>query len=303
MTHILITGGTGLVGKHLCKKLIKKGYDVAILSRSPNTGNNIKTYLWDYNNHKIDFEAIKKADYIIHLAGANIAEKRWTSKRKQLIIDSRVKTGELIFDNVKKHKKDLKAFISASGVGYYGAVTSEKIFNENDTPATDFLGETCEKWELMVDKFQEIGIRTVKIRTGVVLTKNDGALSKMILPVKLGIGSAIGTGKQYMPWIHIEDLCNIYIKAIEDIQMKGAFNAVSPDHKTNKEFTKILAKILRKPFWFPNIPSFILKLLFGNMANILLKGSRVSAKKIQANDFKFQFPKLEDALNQLMGQN
>ncbi|NOY48819.1 MAG: TIGR01777 family protein [Chlorobi bacterium] len=299
MATVLITGGTGLVGRHLCKKLQEKGYDVAILSRTKKQEVATPTYTWDLDKKEIEKEAIDTADYIIHLAGANIGDKRWTSKRKLLIINSRVKTGQLIFSKIKEQNKELKAFISASAIGYYGTITSDKIFTETDTPANDFLGDTCRQWEQSTDRFKDLGIRTVKIRTGVVLTRQGGALSKMLTPVKMGVGSAIGNGRQYLPWIHIDDLCNIYIKAIEDVQMDGAYNAVAPDHKTNKEFTRTLVRVLKKPFWFPNIPAITMKLIFGKMSEILLGGSRISVDKIKATGYNFLFPELETALTDL----
>jgi uncharacterized protein (TIGR01777 family) len=300
MLTILISGGTGLVGKHLSEKLKEKGYRVAVLSRTSKKDINIPTFAWDIEKKQIDKEAIETADCIIHLAGAAIAEKRWTAKRKKLIIDSRVKSGQLIFDNLKENKNKLKIFISASAIGYYGAITSDKVFNETDSPANDFLGETCKQWEQSADKFEELGIRTVKIRTGVVLSKQGGALEKMITTVKMGIGSALGSGKQYMPWIHIDDLCGIYIKAIEDEQMKGVYNAVAPDHKTNMDYVKILARKLKKPLWLPNVPSIALKIIFGSMSAIILEGSRVSSEKIRAAGYNFLFPDLESALTDLV---
>lgn len=300
METVLITGGTGLVGKHLSNKLQEKGYSVSFLSRTRQKTLSIKTFEWNYQKQTIDNGVFNNVDYIIHLAGANIGEKRWTNSRKQLIIDSRVKTGQLIFDRIKEQKKSLKAFISASAIGYYGTITTDKIFKETDLSANDFLGNTCNQWEKIADKFEEIGIRTIKIRTGVILTEKKGALSKMITPVKMGIGSAIGTGKQYLPWIHIDDLCGIYIKAIEDKTMEGSFNAVAPDYRTNKNFTKILATVLNKPFWFPNIPAFTMKIIFGEMSSILLKGSRVSSDLIMSKGYNFIFPNLKDALIDLL---
>ena len=301
MTTILISGGTGLVGGHLCKKLKDKGYNVAILSRASRQDIiDIPTYFWNIDKNEIDKEAIEAADYIIHLAGVNIGEKRWTTKRKQIIIDSRVKSGQLLFYKIKETKSKLKAFITASAIGYYGTITTNKIFSETNPPSNDFLGETCRQWEQSADCFETLGIRTVKIRTGVVLTKKGGVLAKMITPVKLGIGSAIGNGKQYLPWIHIDDLCGIYIKAIEDAQMKGAYNAVAPDHKTNRDFIMTLARVLKKPFWFPNIPAIAMKLMFGKMSEMLLEGSRVSSEKISTTGFNFLFTNLEKALSDLM---
>lgn len=290
----MISGGTGLVGSHLSKRLKEKGFQVTLLSRTKKAGS--RAFLWNVSKKEIENKAIDTADCIIHLAGENIGGKRWTKKRKQQIIDSRVKSGELIFEKVVERKKALAVFISASATGYYGAVTSEKVFAEQDPPAHDFLGETCRKWEETADKFNNIGIRTVKIRTGLVLTKQGGALQKMILPVKLGIASAFGSGNQYMPWIHIDDLCDIYIKAIEDVYMNGAYNAVSPEQITNREFMRTLAKVLNKPFFFPDISSLILKFMFGEMAAVLLKGSRVSVEKIKNTGYNFKFPELENAL-------
>lgn len=303
MEKVLITGGSGIVGKHLSHKLQERGYSVAILSRAKMQTAGVMVYIWNLNNSEIEEKAINNVDYIIHLAGANIGEKRWTKARKQLIVDSRVKTAELIFKKVKEQNKGLKAFISASAIGYYGTITSDKIFKETDLPSDDFLGNTCKEWEDIVDRFKELKIRIVKIRTGVVLTEKKGALSKIITPVKMGIASAIGSGEQYLPWIHIDDLCEIYIKAIEDKQMNGAYNAVAPDHKTNKDFTKILASVLNKPFWFPKIPASLMKLIFGEMSVLLLKGSRVSADKILEAGYKFQFPDLKSALTNLIKKN
>ena len=303
MATILITGGTGLVGRFLCKKLKDKGYSVAILGRTSQKNGETPTYTWDIDKNEIEKEALEKADYIIHQAGANISEGKWTAKRKKLIIDSRVKSAQLIFEKLKENTNQVKAFISASAIGYYGTISTDKIFSETDPPANDFLGEICRQWEQSADRFEELGIRAVKIRTGVVLAKHGGALEKMITPIKLGIGSAIGNGRQYVPWIHIEDLCDIYIKAIEDAQMNGAYNAVAPDHKTNRDFAGTLAHVLRKPLWFPNIPAIVMKIIFGKMSVILLKGSRVSSEKITNAGYKFKFPKLKGALVNLIVEN
>jgi uncharacterized protein len=302
MSTVLITGGTGLIGKHLCSELRQRGFQVVLLSRSINLNVEVKTYAWDLEKSEIDREAIEIADYIIHLAGANIGDKRWTTKQKKLIIDSRVKTTQSIFYAIKENKNKIKAFISASAVGYYGTSTSDKIFEESDVAGNDFLAKTCSQWEQAVDRFEEIGIRTVKLRTGIVLTKQSGALSKMAQPVKMGIGSALGNGRQYLPWIHIDDLCSIYIKAIEDSRMNGAYNAVAPDHKTDAEFTRTLARVLKKPFWLPNVPAILLKIIFGEMSVLLLNGNRVSDAKIIASGYKFKFPFLESALSDLFGK-
>lgn len=303
MTTILITGGTGIIGRFLSEKLKEKGYSVAILGRTTQKDPELPLYTWDIEKNEIEKEAIEKADYIIHLAGSNIGESKWTAKRKKLIVDSRVKSAQLIFEKLKENTNQVKAFISASAIGYYGTISTDKIFSETDPSANDFLGITCRQWEQSADRFEELGIRVVKIRTGLVLAKHGGALPKMMTPIKLGIGSAIGNGRQYLPWVHIEDLCGIYIKAIEDAQMKGAYNAVAPDYKTNSDFTKTIARVLRKPLWLPNIPAIVMKIIFGEISAILLKGSRVSSEKIINAGYKFRFTKLEGALVNLLGEN
>jgi len=299
MTKILITGGTGLVGTALCFKLQALGFEVAILSRTKNEKFTLPTYYWDVAKNKIDISIINSVDCIIHLAGVNISEKRWSKNQKEQILDSRIKSAELIFNNIDIKNNQLKAFITASAVGFYGAITSNQIFDETAPAADDFLGQTCFKWEQVADKFAAIGIRTVKIRTGIVLTKKGGALAKIAKPIKLGFGAAIGNGSQYLPWIHIDDLTNIYYKAIETETMIGAYNAVAPEQLTNQEFSKKVALSLKKSIWLPNIPAIIFKLIFGEMAVILLNGSRISSVKIEALGFQFKYPKLDLALKDL----
>ncbi len=298
--NILITGGTGLIGKRLSSLLIEKGHTVSVLSRSKKQTDKVKHYTWDIANQKIEEEAIKQADIIIHLAGANVGEGRWTSKRRKEIIDSRVESGNLLFNSIKKHNPNLKAFITSSAIGYYGMVNSDNVFEESDSAGSDFLAEVCVKWEEVANQFTELNCRVIKVRTGVVLDKNDGALAKLLTPIKLGIGSALGSGKQAMPWIHLEDICGIYIHLIENESISGIFNGVAPAKDNNKEFSKTVADVLKKPFWFPAVPAFALKLLMGEQAVIALKGSHISSKKIEASGYKFKFPKLKEALTSLL---
>jgi len=293
METVLITGGTGLVGKNLGILLRNKGYVVKTLSSKPSE----KNYFWDIDKQEIGCEALQNVDHIIHLAGANIGEKYWTKKRKKLILDSRVNSAQLLFDAVKKRAVKPKTFISASAIGYYGAFTIEKIFTEKDNAATDFLGTVCKEWELAATKFETIGLRVVKIRTAVVLSPNGGALQSILKPMKYGFGAVLGNGKQYMPWIHIDDLCEIYCKAIGDKSMSGAYNAVAPEHITNRDFTKILAQRLHKPLLLPAIPSIFFKLLLGQMSDLLLKGSRISCEKIISTGFIFKYSNIRQALN------
>lgn len=288
-----------MIGTRLSDMLAKRGDEVCILSRSRLGKQDDTTYLWNIEKGEIEEAALTNTDVIIHLAGAGIGDGRWTNERKKVIIDSRVDSANLLFEAVKKLKIRPKVFISASGTGYYGAVTKDHIFKENDAPSNDFLGLTCQKWEAAADQFATLGMRVVKFRTAVVLDKKEGALPRLAQIVNMGIGSPVGSGKQYMPWIHLEDLCRLYIKAIDEEVYKGAINGVAPEHQTNKEFMKILAKVLKKPFWMPNVPAFVLKLILGEQSDLVLEGSRVSSEKAQNLGFEFKFPKFESALNQV----
>ena len=292
---VLITGGSGLIGRRLSFLLKSRGYEVRILSRSNSLKNNYKTFVWNVSEQYINDSAFEGLNHIIHLAGAGIADKRWSEKRKKEIIASRVASTNLLYNTVKRLKTPLNSFISASATGYYGAITSETIFEEKDKPAKDFLGKVCSLWEDSIFQFNEIKIRTVALRTGIVLSKDGGALKKMKTPII----TSLGNGKQYMPWIHIDDLCELYIKAIEDEQFKGAFNAVSPEHISNLSFSKKISKIFNYPFLALGAPSLILQIVFGEMSTIILNGSRISANKIKQAGFKFKFENLEKALKNL----
>lgn len=291
MAKILITGGTGLVGSRLTELLEQSNHKVIILSRNPNAANEFK---WDISNHFIDKKAFDGVDYIIHLAGAGIADKRWTEERKKVIIDSRVETANLLFNKIKEHKISLKGFISASGSNYYGAKTTDTIFKETDKVGDDFLGEVCQKWEQATLQFEALNLPVTILRTGVVLSKKGGALDRMKTPIITPLGS----GKQYLSWIHIDDLCSLYIKAVEG-DFKGIYNAVSPDYQTSKTFSKTLAKVIKRPYLPILVPGFLLKLVFGELAVILLEGSRLSSEKIIQNNFIFKHLKLEQALKNL----
>lgn len=295
--NVLIIGGSGFVGKYLTQLLLEKGYSVSVLSRAKKENTtSITYYQWDVENQTIDEESVLKADVIINLAGENIAEKRWTKERKESIVQSRVQAIKLIYDVLKKHSIKLDVFVSASGIGIYGAKNSVKICSEESPVADDFLGKTCQKWEESADLIATLKIRTVKMRTGLVIGPDDGFLKKLVPIFKLRLGAPLGTGDQYMPWIHIEDLCLMYIQAIEDQKMTGAYNAVVRDGTTNTIFSKKLAKIFGYTMWLPNVPEFIIKLAFGEMSQILLTGQRVSSDKIMKTGFVFQFTKLSYAL-------
>lgn len=295
--NVLLSGGSGFVGRNLTDLLVRNGFSVSILSRSerPNT-TNVSYYKWDVAKQFIDEAAISNADYIIHLAGENIAGGRWTDERKKQIIDSRVQSVKLMYSILKKKNKQLDAFVSASGVGIYGAINGEDICYEDMDPENDFLGLTCQEWETAADTIASLGIRTVKVRTGLALGKGDGFLKKLTPIFKLKLGSALGTGNQYMPWIHIDDLCAIYLKSLNDISMSGAYNAAVADDTTNTIFSKTLAKIYGYSIWLPNVPAFLIKIAMGEMAFLILKGRRVSSAKIEKTGFNFKFKNLELAL-------
>ena len=293
---ILITGGTGLVGQFLSEKLTTKGYNVRVLTRNPK---NEREFYWNLATNEIDENAFKNLDYIVHLAGAGIADKRWTAKRKQEILDSRTISAQLLFKKVKALKTPLKGFIAASAIGYYGAITSEIIFKETDRAANDFLGNVCQKWEHANSAFQELDIPTTLLRTGIVLSKNGGALSKMNTPFAI---NPIASGTHYIPWIHIEDLANLFIKAIEDTSFTGIYNAVAPVHETSYSFSKALAKKTKKLFIPLGVPAFILKIIFGEMSSILTTGSRSSSEKIIKTGFEFSYKNLESAFDGIFHQ-
>lgn len=295
---VLITGASGMIAKELAKK-IGREYEIRFLTRKKEHD---YEYEWDIRKGNIDEAALENVSHIIHLAGANISEKRWTPERKRELISSRVDSAELLQTALRKNKIKLKSFISASGINFYGTETSEKIYNENDPPGNDFLSEVVVLWERAADDFKDKNLteRVVKIRTAVVLSEKDGALKKMIPPIQYYIGSPLGSGQQYMPWIHLEDICSIYELALKNSTMEGAYNAVSPQHTTNKDLTKKIAKVLGKPLFMPNVPGFVLKLIFGELATAILEGSRASSQKIQDAGFHFKFPDLNEALKNLL---
>ncbi|OXA77321.1 hypothetical protein SAMN05444397_103476 [Flavobacterium aquidurense] len=296
--NVLLTGGTGFIGKHLTDVLIENGFTISILSRSNKKNTpSITYYKWNLKDNFIEQDAILNADYIIHLAGEGIVEKRWTKKRKKAILESRTKPIELIFSILKENNKTLDAFISASAVGLYGAITTQEICTEETPPANDFLGATCQQWEHAADQIATLGIRTVKIRTGIVLGKDEGFLKKITPSFKAGFGAILGSGKQYLPWIHIEDLCQIYLKAIVDTEMQGAYNATITDNTTNANLSRILAHLYGYTIWLPNIPEFIIRLALGEMSIAVLEGQRISSEKIKKAGFEFQYNDIEATLS------
>lgn len=294
---VLITGGSGLVGTRLTEILISKGYGVRHMSRRGNLSAQVPAFKWDISTGDWDRNAIEGVHYIIHLAGAGIADGRWTKRRKEEILQSRVKSSQLVCEMVKASNGKIKGVVSSSAVGYYGIDKQLDIVTEETEPGDDFTAKVCVKWEEAVSKCSsetKLGI----LRTGIVLSTKGGAMPKMAAPIKLGVGSPIGNGQQPMPWIHMDDLCNMYIHAMEN-GLEGVYNAVAPMPVSNKVFTQELARTLNRKILLPNVPAFALKLLFGEMSQILLTGVSASSKKIEATEFKFSWPNLDIALGDL----
>ena len=305
MATILITGGTGLIGTALTPMLLSKGYEVIILTRQTDQQNTgaVKYANWNVESGMIDKDAIARADYIIHLAGANVGDKRWTKKRKKEIVESRVKSGELIAKALSEIPNKVQCVLTASGIGWYGPdtkISKQKGFNENDPHSNDFLGEVCEQWEESLKPVVALDKRLIIFRQGIVLSKEGGAFTEFKKPLKFGIAAILGNGKQVLSWIHIEDLCRMYIYCLEK-KISGVFNAVAPQVVSNKNFTLQLAKKLRGEFFIPvYVPSFALKIVLGELSIEVLKSATVNDEKIKSTGFQFLYPSAEAALNNLI---
>ena len=303
---VLITGGTGTIGRRLTQLLQQQGYTVTYLSRRSdgpftNQAPPVKTYQWDVKRGHIDPHAIQTADHIVHLAGAGIADGRWTSARKDEILTSRTESAELLAQALAKNPHKVKSFIASSAIGYYGGDTGDRPLTETSSGGSDFLARVTRAWEQSEDQVAALGIRTVKFRTGVVLTMAGGALPKLAQPVRLGAGAPIGSGQQYISWIHIDDLCQLYLLALKDESWRGVYNAVAPGPVTNETLTRAIAGVLNRPMMLPNIPNFVIKLMLGELAITVIGGSYVLNKRIaEETDFRYQYGELDQALENLL---
>ena len=298
-TSILITGASGLIGKRLTDLLLQKGYRVSHLGRARKAGA-IPSFVWNIETGEMDPQSLNDVDVIIHLAGAGVAEKRWTSARKQEILSSRTKSSALLCSTLKNSRHQVKTVISASAIGIYGfEIDDGNFLSEESSPGNNYLAKVVLDWEKEVDQIALLGIRVVKIRIGIVLSDQGGALKEMANPIKYGVGAPLASGRQIISWIHLEDLCSIFMLVVQDEKLQGAYNAVGPQPVTNEEMTVAIAKVLGRPLWLPNIPAFILRLILGEMAEVVIHGSRVSSQKIQEKGFSFQFSALEPALRNL----
>jgi uncharacterized protein (TIGR01777 family) len=307
MPCVLISGGTGLIGSHLVDHLIQKNYDIIILSRKKNQASDnpkISYSYWNIKDNIIDAEVVRKADHIIHLAGAGVLDKKWTQEYKNVIIESRVKSAEMIINCLNESNHNVKTFVSASAIGWYGKDEKPLIrkegFVEGDPSADDFLGKSCVLWEAASSRVATFGIRLVRLRTGIVLSNQGGAFERYKAPLKFGIAPILGNGKQVVSWIHIDDLCRMYCEAIENIYLNGNYNAVAPEPSTQKDVIMKLGQQMRNRFFIPvYVPRFAIKLLFGERSIEILKSETVSDKKIKSNGFTFLYPSLESAINDL----
>ena len=301
MRTILITGGTGLVGKALVKHLVQKNYQVIILTRSIKdlkTTNNVSYALWNVKENTIDIEAVKKADAIIHLAGAGVMDKKWTDEYKKEIEESRTKSSELLIKTLRNNVHKVQVIVSASAIGWYGEDTIPgHYFTENDKPDPAFLGIVCKKWEESIEPAEALGIRVIKLRTGIVLSKYGGAYPEFKSSLKFGVASFLGSGKQMVSWIHIDDLCRQYIFALENEGVHGSYNAVAPNPVSNKTLTLTIANKVKGTFFIPiHVPQIALTVLMGTRSIEILKSATVSADKIKKDGFVFLYPAIETAV-------
>lgn len=298
---VLITGATGLVGQELVNLLLQNGHNVHYLSTSKSklvTNTNYKGFYWNPKKAEIDTNALTGVEVIIHLAGANVA-KKWTTAYKEEIIESRVLSTQLLYQTLQKNSHQVKQIISASAVGIYPDSLTD-IYHETDLDIdVSFLGNVVKQWENEVSQFEKLEIIVSKIRIGIVLAKNGGALQEMAKPIKYGVGAAFGSGEQYQSWIHVQDLVAIFQFVMEN-QLAGVYNGVAPYPVTNSELTKAIAKTLGKPLFLPNIPKFVMKLILGEMHQILFSSQHVSCRKLLDENFQFKFASLDKALNDLL---
>ncbi|MBL7953311.1 MAG: TIGR01777 family oxidoreductase [Flavobacteriales bacterium] len=298
MATILITGASGLIGTALSRSLLASGHVVHHLGRGVSTSVATRSFTWDPSRDVMDASALNGVTHIVHLAGAGIADKRWSKARVQELITSRTATARLLLRCAREHGRRIDSFVSAAGIGYYGAVTTDHTFVENDGPASDTIGTISSAWESAVDEWRTL-TRVVKLRTPVVLTNDGGALPKLAAPVKFGLGAPVGSGRQWMPWVHLADLVRIYGTALFNERMEGAYNVNTGNDVRNDDFMRTMAQTLHKPYFLPGVPAFALRLALGELSSVLLEGSRASNARLLETGFQFDHPQLKMALTGL----
>ncbi|GGW65927.1 hypothetical protein DFQ11_10355 [Winogradskyella epiphytica] len=299
---VLITGATGLIGKEIVKQCHRQGINVHYLTTSKSklsTEPNYKGFYWNPNNNEIDHKCLDGVSGIINMVGASIS-KRWTDDYKKVIIESRTKTAQLLQDTIKTHNYKIEQVVSASAIGVYPSSLTNYYDETNNGVSDSFLGKVVSEWEAAVDNFEALGVRVAKIRIGLVLAEDGGALPQIIKPIKYGVGAAFGSGKQWQSWIHIEDLASLFVYAVQN-NFEGVYNGVAPNPVSNEELTKAAAHILDRPLILPNIPKFVMKLVLGEMHILLFDSQRVCSKKAEEEGFSFDFVNLKPALQNLLG--
>ena len=306
INRIVITGASGLIGHNLCRLLISRGDEVSIFTRDIDKTKNIipgaKEYIeWDYNKPDEWKDYLKNKDAVIHLAGANLSGKRWTEDYKKKILKSREISTKNLVNAISSLNEKPSSFICASGVNYYGD-SGNLALTEDSNAGSDFLAKVCKIWEDEAAKVEKFGVRRISIRTGVVLSINDGALKKMLLPFKFFIGGPLGNGKQWFPWIHIDDIINIYCYCLDNNSLSGAVNACAPDPVTMNEFAKTLGKVMNRPSLF-KVPKFILKIAVGEVTESITASMKVIPQKLLNEGFRFKFENLNKAIKNLIGTN
>ena len=299
---VLITGATGLIGQEIVKQCHAEGINVHYLTTSKSklsTDSNYKGFYWNPNNNEIDHNCFDGVSAIINMVGASIS-KRWTDSYKTILLESRTKTAQLLQNTIKTHNYKIDQVVSASAIGIY-PTSLVNYYEETTTEISDtFLGKVVHEWEAAVDGFKDLGCKVAKIRIGLVLAKDGGALPEIVKPIKFGAGAAFGSGKQWQSWIHIKDLASLFVFALQN-NFEGIYNGVAPNPVSNKELTKASAKVLRRPLILPNIPKFVMKLVLGEMHILLFESQRVCSKKVEAQGFDFKYVNLKPALEDLLG--
>ena len=294
---VLITGATGLIGREIVKQCHDEGFNVHYLTTSKSklaTESNYKGFYWNPNNNEIDHSCFDGVSTIINLVGASIS-KRWTESYKKEILESRTKTAQLLQDTIRLHNYNIKHVVSASAIGIYPSSFTNYYDEEYEQNSDSFLGTVVAQWEDAIDGFKELGCKVAKIRIGLVLARQGGALPEIIKPIKFGAGAAFGNGKQWQSWIHVIDLANIFLHVVAH-KLEGVYNGVAPNAVTNSELTKTVAKVLHRPLIMPNIPKPLMKLILGEMHMLLFESQRVSSDKIKAKGFYFKYANLKPAL-------
>lgn len=299
--RILIAGATGLIGKEIVKQCLEASIAVNYLTTSKEkivNEDGYQGFYWNPSKNEIDSKAFVGVSAIINLAGATVS-KRWTKRYKEIILESRVQTAKVLYDFLKSHAHEVSHYLSASGVSIYPS-SKRRLYAESETDISDsFLGEVTVAWEAAADRFSDLNVKVSKVRTGVVLDEDGGALPQMVKPIKYGVGAPLGSGKQWLSWIHIEDIAGIYLFLLKE-KFGGVFNGVAPSPVTNCKLTKIIASQLDKPLWLPKVPGFMLRLLLGEMGDLVLESQLVSAQKLEAQGYRYRYVNVEKAIEDLL---